>query len=75
VLSAKGELLTRVGREENAHGQEPGQFMSPHGIAVDSRGDLYVGEVSVAAWPSLYPGVPRPDRLRSLQKLVKLPPG
>jgi len=74
VLSNTGELIARIGREENAHGQEPGQFMSPHGIAMDSRGDLYVGEVSVAAWPSLYPGVPRPDRLRSLQKLVKLPP-
>ena len=46
--------------------------MSPHGIAVDSRGDIYVGEVSVASWPSLFPGQPRPDNLRSLQKLVKV---
>ncbi len=74
VLNNKGEVLARVGREENAHGQEPGQFMSPHGIAMDSRGDLYVGEVSVSAWPSLYPGEPVPKQLRSLQKLVKLPP-
>ena len=46
--------------------------MSPHGLAVDSRGDIYVGEVSVASWPSLFPGQPRPDNLRSLQKLVKV---
>jgi hypothetical protein len=46
--------------------------MSPHGIAVDSHGDIYVGEVSVASWPSLFPGQPRPDNLRSLQKLVKV---
>jgi DNA-binding beta-propeller fold protein YncE len=73
ILSNTGKLLARLGSETNAHGQEPGQFMSPHGIAVDSRGDIYVGEVSVASWPSLFPGQPRPDRLRSLQKLVKLP--
>jgi DNA-binding beta-propeller fold protein YncE len=75
VLSKTGEVLARIGRETDAHGQEPGQFMSPHGIAADSRGDLYVGEVSASSWPSLYPGVPRPSRLRSLQKLVKLPAG
>jgi hypothetical protein len=46
--------------------------MSPHGIAVDSRGDIYVGEVSVASWPSLFPGQPQPANLRSLQKLVKV---
>jgi DNA-binding beta-propeller fold protein YncE len=73
ILSNTGNLLARLGPETNAHGQEPGQFMSPHGIAVDSHGDIYVGEVSVASWPSLYPGQPRPDRLRSLQKLVKVP--
>ena len=73
VLTHTGTVIARIGREENAHGQEPGQFLSPHGIAVDSRGDLYVAEVSVSAWPSLYPGVPRPNQLRCLQKLVKAP--
>jgi len=72
ILSKEGKLLARLGSETNPHGQAPGQFMSPHGIAVDSRGDIYVGEVSVASWPSLFPGQPRPDNLRSLQKLVKV---
>ena len=53
---------------------EVGPYLgSNRGIAVDSHGDIYVGEVSVASWPSLFPGQPRPDRLRSLQKLVKVP--
>lgn len=73
VLNNKGELLARLGREENAAGQEPGQFMSPHGIALDSQGNIYVGEVSIATWHSLYPDVPCPSNVRSLQKLVKLP--
>jgi NHL repeat len=27
-------------------GEEPGQFLGPHGVCVDSHGDIYVGEVS-----------------------------
>jgi DNA-binding beta-propeller fold protein YncE len=74
ILDHTGKVLARLGFEKDAHGQKPGQFMSPHGITVDSKGDIYVGEVSFASWPSLYPGVPRPDNLRSLQKLIRLPP-
>jgi hypothetical protein len=68
-------VLARVGREVDGCGQEPGQFMSPHGIAVDSHGDIYVGEVVVSSWPSAFPGKPRPDNLKSLQKLEKLSGG
>jgi hypothetical protein len=73
LLDGKGNVLARLGRTEDAVGQEPGQFMSPHGIAVDSRGDIYVGEVVASSWPSAFPGKPRPSNLKSLQKLEKLP--
>ena len=73
VLDHEGKLLARIGRETDAHGTGPGQFMSPHGIAVDSSGDIYIGEVSVSAWPSLFPDKPRPSELRCLQKLVRRP--
>jgi hypothetical protein len=42
--------------------------MAPHGLAVDSRGDLYVGEVSWTNWPQLFKDQPRPENLRSLHK-------
>ncbi|MFQ5856640.1 MAG: hypothetical protein ACE5LU_13470 [Anaerolineae bacterium] len=32
--------------EEDPHGA--GMYFSPNGIAIDSRGDLYVGEVAVS---------------------------
>ena len=73
ILDGKGNVLTRLGRTDDATGQEPGQFMSPHGIAVDSHGDIYVGEVVASSWPSAFPGKPRPPNLKSLQKLEKLP--
>ncbi len=72
VLDHKGTVLARLGHEPLA-GTRPGQFLSPHGLAVDSRGDLYVGEVAVTAWPSLFPGEPVPKPLRSLQKFTRLP--
>jgi hypothetical protein len=71
IVSHEGKLLARLGVVPAA-GTGPGQFMSPHGIAVDSRGDIYVGEVSYTAWPSLFPGRPVPPGLRSLQKFVRL---
>jgi hypothetical protein len=71
ILTHEGKLIARLGKVPSA-GTAPGQFLSPHGIAVDSRGDIYVGEVSVTAWPSLFPGQPMPIPLRSLQKLEKV---
>ena len=44
VYNRDGELLARLGAPEE--GEAPGQFIAPHGIAVDSRGDIYVGEVA-----------------------------
>jgi DNA-binding beta-propeller fold protein YncE len=70
VVDSKGNQLARLGALHG--GDQPGQFISPHGIAVDSHGDIYVGEVSFTAWPNLFPDVPRPEPLRSLQKLVKI---
>jgi DNA-binding beta-propeller fold protein YncE len=65
ILSNQGKLLARISTEP-AGGTGPGQFISPHGIAVDSRGDIYVGEVSYTAWPNLFPDRPLPRC--SLQK-------
>ena len=66
-----GRVLVRIGNTTDA-GNEPGQFISPHGIAVDSRGDVYIGEVSATAWPQLNPDVPIPHPLSSLRKMTKV---
>ena len=63
------ERLARLG--DRPAGLETGQFVSPHGLAVDSRGDIYVGEVSFTNWGNRYKGQPHPPGLRSLRKLVK----
>ena len=43
VFDREGRLLVRWGTPEAA---APGSFAAPHGIAVDSRGDIYVAEVT-----------------------------
>lgn len=73
IFDKKGNLLARLGEDPTA-GNMPGKFLSPHSLAVDSHGDLYVGEVAVTAWPSLFPDKPMPDKLRSIQKFIKLGP-
>jgi len=72
IYTHRGELLARLG---DAHaGLGPGQFISPHGIAVDSRGDIYVGEVSFTNWGRRVQakGETLPAGLRSLRKLIRL---
>lgn len=71
VVSSKGELLARLGGEDGA-GLEVGKFLAPHGIALDSRGDIYVGEVSYTNWKTSFPNDKMPRPVRSLQKLEKV---
>jgi hypothetical protein len=64
-------LITRLGEDPTA-GNVPGKFLSPHSLAVDSHGDLYVGQVAVSAWPSLFPDKLLPKRLRSIEKFERV---
>ena len=67
VFSKKGELLGRVGGR--FAGERPGEFVAPHGCTVDSRGDLYVAEVS---WTARGSTETPPRELRSLQKFARV---
>ena len=61
ILSRDGKLLSRV---DEKSGLSPTQFSAPHGLAVDRRGDVYIGEVSWTAWQNYTnPGQPVPPTL------------
>ena len=67
IFDPEGNVLAELG--EQPEGFEPGRFTIIHGICVDSRGDIYVGETPWMQYGSkTHP--PRRD-LRSLQKLVR----
>lgn len=70
ILDAEGRLQARFGDIGPGHASD--RFIAPHGIAVDSQGDVYVGEVAHVAWPHLYPDEPVPEGLRTLRRLVRI---
>jgi len=67
ILDTNGRLLARLG--EHPCGGEPGRFYAPHAVATDSRGDIYVAEVS---YSERFDKQKEPTKeLRSMQKLIK----
>ena len=68
IHTSKGKVLARLGKMHA--GLAPGQFTSPHGIAVDGSGNIYVGELSGRTW-GRFSKDPAPQRIRVIHKLVK----
>lgn len=66
VMDRKGNVRARLGTQ--SFGDEPGRFYSPHGIAVDSKGSIYVAEVS---WSDYGSQMDPPREPRSMQQLVR----
>lgn len=67
VLDRRGKALARLG---SGYGLGEGEFISPHGICIDSEGSIYVGEVARTNMGNAGEAVP--DDLRTLQKLVRV---
>jgi len=66
IHNLNGERLARLG---DVHwGEDLHQFVAPHGIATDSRGDLYVGEVS---YSFIGKKMDPPRELRCFRKLIR----
>ena len=71
IVDNTGNRLARIGGQHAGLG--PAEFIAPHGLAVDSRGDLYLGEVSWTNYNTFFRG-PIPADLRSLHKFRRLGP-
>jgi DNA-binding beta-propeller fold protein YncE len=69
IHSTKGKVLARLGLPHA--GINPGQFTSPHGIAVDSAGNIFVGELSGRSWERFASG-PAPKKRRVIHRLRKV---
>jgi len=69
IHTLKGKVVARLGKPHGGMG--PGQFTSPHGIAVDNSGNIYVGELTGRSW-SRFSKDPVPKKLRVIHKLAKI---
>lgn len=67
IYDLPGRRLARLG--DLRGGEEPHQFIAPHGLATDSQGNLYVAEVS---WSFTGSRLSPPRELRSFRKLVRV---
>jgi hypothetical protein len=70
-VDAHGKRIARLGGESGP-GVETGKFLAPHGISLDSRGDLYVSEVGVTDWNTNFPDEEIPAIVRTTRCLQKL---
>ncbi len=66
IMDTSGNLVSELGVK--SFGDDPGRFYAPHGISVDSKGNIYVAEVS---WGEFGSQMDPPRNLRSMQKLIK----
>ena len=71
VLDQQSNLLSRLDAKSGP-GLLPGQFVSPHSIAYDSTGDLYVGDVVDADWEKVLGHQKMPNRPRRFQKFKRV---
>ena len=51
MIGHQERLIGRFGN--TPAGTELGKFLAPHGLAVASHGDTYIGEVSWDGWPQI----------------------
>jgi DNA-binding beta-propeller fold protein YncE len=70
IVTHQGELLARLGDFEGP--ARPSPFIAPHGVAIDSGGSIYVGEVSRTHMKNAGHPVPDDQDVVCLQKLAKL---
>jgi hypothetical protein len=69
IWNDAGERVGRLG--DGTPGAGPAQFLAPHGITVDSRGNVYVSEVH-AQWIGKFWGDEVPlGELRSMRKWAR----
>ncbi len=71
MLDQQSNLISRL-NAGSGPGLGPGQFLSPHSIAYDSMGDLYVGDVVDADWAKVIRDKEKPAQPRRFQKLKKV---
>ena len=68
VLSPEGKKIDAFGH--GLPGQNDDQFVAPHGVTTDSKGNVYVGEVAWTFWGSKQNPQPLGE-LISLRKWIK----
>lgn len=71
VFRKDGKIVARFGDDSNNRAA-PGNFIAPHGLTLDSRGNLYVGEVSTTFGAMANRMPPEPCLAHQVQKFARV---
>jgi sugar lactone lactonase YvrE len=69
IFDIEGNVLLRWGSGVGPDAAQPGQFVAPHGIWVDDRGDIYLAEVTDTI--GVRPGIV-PEGTHTFQKFARV---
>lgn len=70
ILGSDGKVISRFGDGGEPTG--PGIFMAPHGIAANSRGDIFIGEVANHSYKKFHNGEEPPVNLVTVHKYERI---
>ncbi|MGA8706445.1 MAG: peptidyl-alpha-hydroxyglycine alpha-amidating lyase family protein [Steroidobacteraceae bacterium] len=70
VIARDGHIEARLGGR--GPGLSPTELFAPHGIAVDSLGNIFLGEVIAATWGHYFPGRSLPAKIKAFRKLTRV---
>ena len=70
IFNSMNDLLYRIGNEGKPS-LAPGMFVSPHSIAYDSLGNIYVGDVAETDWDHIFKNQKKPKNIRRFQRFIR----
>src|SRR5262249_29857052 len=70
VIDRDGNIAARLGGR--GPGLAPTDLFAPHGIGVDSLGNIFLGEVTAATWRHYFPRKPCPADIKPFRKLTSV---
>jgi len=70
IMNKQGKRLATLG-ETNPE-THPKLFLAPHGIATNSRGDIFLADPGATSWQEYNPRFPCPPKVNTLHKMEKI---
>jgi DNA-binding beta-propeller fold protein YncE len=71
IMTSQGKFVSQI-HTKPGPGPLPTPFAVPHGIVVDSHGDVYIADLAQRVWARNHPTLPEPAGFETLKKLVRV---
>jgi DNA-binding beta-propeller fold protein YncE len=68
ITDRAGRIIHKIGAERPGHQGQA--FIAPHGVAVNSFGDIFIADLSTSTWSRFYPDQPVPSDLTTVYKIA-----